>query len=228
MVNKYVSVIGLGVKFEQEILKGIFIDIKKGEFVSIVGKSGIGKTTFLNALAGLISFEGKIKKPLKISMVFQNYSLFPWMTVEQNISFGLENKDEKTIKEIIEIIGLKGKENNYPNKLSGGQQQRVAIGRSLATKPDLLLMDEPFANLDSFTRLKMQEWINDTLQKHKITTILVTHDIEEAILLSDRVLMMKNKTIEQEYTIPFTRPRNTEIRYLNSFQELKKTIHATY
>ena len=130
------------------------------------------------------------------------------MTAEQNISFGLEKNHCGKVSEIIEMVGLKGKEKNYPNQLSGGQQQRVAIGRALIGKPELLLMDEPFASLDSYTRLSMQQWLNSIVQKNKTTTILVTHDIEEAILLSDRILALKNKTIEQEFIIPFTRPRN--------------------
>ncbi|MBU0635750.1 ABC transporter ATP-binding protein [Candidatus Micrarchaeota archaeon] len=228
MANTYLSIKGLRIKYSETVLHNVFLDMKKGEFIAIVGKSGVGKTSLLNVLAELIRFEGTIKKPNKIGFVFQNNSLFPWMTVEENISFGLDKKNSKSIQQIIDIAGLKGKEKQYPHKLSGGQQQRVSIGRSLATKPDLLLLDEPFASLDGYTRLAMQEWINDTLDKHKITTILVTHDIDEAILLSDKILVMKNKSLENEFMVPFTRPRSTEIRYLSQFQELKKLIHNTY
>jgi ABC-type nitrate/sulfonate/bicarbonate transport system ATPase subunit len=228
MVNNYVCLKGLSIKYSEEILKNVFLDIKKGEFVSIVGKSGVGKTSLLNAIAELVDFEGSVKKPGKIGYVFQEHSLFPWMTVEENISFGLDGKDNGSVQKIIEIIGLKGKEKDYPHRLSGGQQQRVSIGRALASKPDLLLLDEPFGSLDSYTRSAMQGWINNTLSKNRITTILVTHEIEEAILLGDRVLIMKNKNLENEFAIPFMRPRSTEIRYLKQFQELKKTIHNAY
>ena len=228
MSNKYVSASALSVNYEDEILKDVFLDVKKGEFVSIVGKSGIGKTTLLNAFAELIDFNGKINKPDKVSYVFQNNSLFPWMNVKENLAFVLDNKDEKTINKIIEVIGLKGKEKHFPHQLSGGQQQRVSIGRALAYKPDLILLDEPFASLDSYTRLSMQEWINKTLYKNKTTTILVTHDIDEAILLSDRILVLKNKNIEHEFIVPFNKPRDTEIRYSSQFQELKKEIHSKY
>ena len=228
MANPYVCAKALGVKFDSDILRNLFFDVKKGEFVSIVGKSGVGKSTLLNALAGLVDFEGFVKKPEKVSFVFQDNSLFPWMNVEDNIAFALDKKDSKIIEKIIEVTGLNGKENNFPHELSGGQQQRVSIGRALAFNPDLLLLDEPFASLDSFTRSSMQDWINATLFKNKTTTILVTHDIDEAILLSDRILVLKNQRLENEFVVPFNKPRNSEIRYTNQFQELKKEIYGKY
>lgn len=224
MTNSHVSLKGLQVNYKEEILKDIFLEIRKGEFVSIVGVSGNGKTTLLNAIAGLKSFNGTIRKPTKIGFVFQHDSLFPWMTVIENIAFGNENLSKQEISKIVSSIGLKGKEEFFPKQLSGGQQQRVAIARALAYKPELLLLDEPFSNLDSFTKLQMQKWLHDLLQKNKTTVILVTHDAEEAILLSDRIFALKNKTIEQEFTIPFGRPRATEIRFNDEFQKLKRKI----
>ena len=211
VTRSHVSVKGLGVKLGQQIIEGIFMEMKKGEFASIVGKSGTGKTTFLNALSGLVKSEGQIRKPEKMALVFQNYSLFPWMSVGENIGFGLEKHDGKKIGEIISKIGLEGKENHYPYQLSGGQQQRVAIARALASEPELLLLDEPFASLDSYTRLKMQEWLNEMTNENNATTILVTHDVDEAILLSDRVLVLKDKTVKGVFTVPFTRPRESGI-----------------
>ncbi|MCR4369045.1 MAG: ABC transporter ATP-binding protein [archaeon] len=228
MTMEHVSVKGLSVKYGKPILKNIFLKARKGEFVSIVGKSGEGKTTLLNALAGLVDFDGEIRKPKRTAFVFQNNALFPWMNAQENIAFGMGKYSEAEAIEIMQKIGLSGKETSYPHQLSGGQQQRIAIGRAMASKPNLLLLDEPFAGLDSYTRLEMQEWINTIMQKNNITTLLVTHDIDEAILLSERVLLMKNKRIENEFNVPFTRPRNPEIRYTQQFQQLKKEIHASY
>ena len=223
MVNEFISIKALSVKFTKIVLQKIFLNVRKHEFISIVGKSGVGKTTFLNSIAGLVSYGGEIRCPPEIGMVFQGHSLLPWMNVEQNISLGLE-KGGCEIQKIIQAIGLEGKEKNYPYELSGGQKQRVAIGRALAIKPQLLLLDEPFANLDTFTKIVMEEWVNKLLNENKITTILVTHDIDEAILLADRCLVMKNKQFEQEFFIPFPKPRNPNIRYSKEFQQLKKEI----
>ena len=178
----------------------------------------------LNALAGLVKFEGRIRKPEKTTMVFQNYSLFPWMNAEENIAFGLEKKDNAKIAELIEKTGLVGREQYLPKQLSGGQQQRVAIARALASNPDLILLDEPFASLDSYTRMQMQGWLKDIISGNGTTIILVTHDVDEAILLSDRVLLLRDKTLHQEFAVPFTKPRDNEIRYKPMFQRLKKEI----
>jgi sulfonate transport system ATP-binding protein len=227
MGNKLVSVKGLEVKYKEDVLKGIFFEIGKGEFVSIIGKSGIGKTTLLNAIAGLTPHAGEIHAPPKIAFVFQHDSLFPWMTVRENILFGNEKLTIEEMESVLVSIGLQGKEDAYPSQLSGGQQQRVAIARALSAKPDLLLLDEPFSSLDTFTKLQLQEWLQGLLQKNKTTTLLVTHDVEEAILLSDRVMALKNKTLEHEFTIPMLRPRNNNLRYEESFQQLKKKIIET-
>ena len=224
IMREYVSINGLSVKMREHILKDVFLNVRKGEFVSIVGKSGAGKTTLLNALAGLVKFEGRIRKPEKTTMVFQNYSLFPWMNAEENIAFGLEKQDNEKIAELIEKTGLAGKEQYLPKQLSGGQQQRVAIARALASNPDLILLDEPFASLDSYTRMQMQGWLKDIISGNGTTIILVTHDVDEAILLSDRVLLLRDKTLHQEFAVPFTKPRDNEIRYKPMFQRLKKEI----
>ncbi|MFA6419882.1 MAG: ABC transporter ATP-binding protein [archaeon] len=224
MVNEFVSIKNLSVKFNEIVLEKIFLSIKKGEFVSIVGKSGAGKTTLLNSIGGLVKYSGEIRCPARIGMVFQDHSLLPWLNVEQNIALGLEKTDFTAIRKIVEAIGLTGKEKSYPFELSGGQKQRAAIGRALAIKPQLLLLDEPFANLDTFTKIMMQEWINKLLSKSQITTILVTHDIEEAILLSDRCFVIKNNQFEEEFSIPFLKPRNPSVRYSKEFQQLKQKI----
>ncbi|HPG41123.1 MAG TPA: ABC transporter ATP-binding protein [bacterium] len=209
-------------------LEDIEFKCQKGEFVVIVGKSGVGKSSFLNALAYFIEYHGKIIRPQHIGYVFQNYSLFPWMTVSQNIGYGLENINKKNkqerINDMLHKIDMVEYKNRYPSQLSGGQIQRVALARALAPDPDLLLMDEPYASLDYHTRDKMQEWLLSVWQNSRKTIIFVTHYIDEAIFLADRILVLKNKAFIHEEIVPFNRPRNNEIRYLKEFITLKHTI----
>ncbi len=228
MSRYHISISDLCVRYSEPVLEKVFLQLRKGEIVSIVGKSGCGKTTLLHALAGLVPFEGEIHKPKQTTLIFQQHTLFPWMNVEQNIAFATNEKEIGSIQKTISMIGLDGKETAYPHQLSGGQCQRVAIGRSLAAKPEALLLDEPFASLDYYTRLQMQHWINELLEKNQITALLVTHDVDEAILLSDRILIMKNKTLENEFVVPFNRPRNEDVRYSKDFQELKRKIISQY
>lgn len=228
MSNEHVNIKGLSVRFDEPVLDGVFLKIKKGEFVSLVGKSGVGKSTLLNAIAGFVPFKGDIKKPERIGFVFQQHALFPWMTVKENILFGMQNPEEKHALDTIQLIGLNGKENAFPTQLSGGQQQRVALGRALALQPHLLLLDEPFASLDAFTRTQMQDWVKGVLDNVQTTAVLATHDIDEALLLSDRILVIKNGAIETEFAVPFEKPRENEIRFSSEFQELKKKILASY
>lgn len=210
-----------------EVLKGVNLNIKEGEFVAILGKSGCGKTTLINAIAGFLNYEGKITKPKRIGVVFQNYAVFPWLKVKENISFGLEDKNkvkEDVIKHYLNMIDLKDKSNAYPFELSGGQIQRVALARTLATNPELILMDEPYGALDIYTREKMQKWLLDIWTKERKTILFATHSIEEAIFLADRVLIIGNHKIEKEFKINFKRPRNEDIKFSNEFLELKKRI----
>jgi len=216
----------LGVSYgEHLVLENASLEVKKGEFLAIVGKSGTGKTTLLNAIAGFVNYSGSIWAPRKIGFLFQTYSLFPWLSVKGNISVGASSKNKKKhFARIIKTIGLAGKENAYPSQLSGGQQQRVAFARALATEPELLLLDEPFGSLDYYTKISMQEWLNSILALEKTTVILVTHDIDEAIFLSDRIIVTKNRSFTEEINVPFKRPRNQEIKYSKEFQILKKEI----
>ncbi|MFH0860685.1 MAG: ABC transporter ATP-binding protein [Candidatus Altiarchaeota archaeon] len=204
------------------VLEDLNLKVKEGEFVSIIGESGCGKTTLLNAIAGFIGYRGTVKRPERIGVVFQNHAVFPWLTVKDNIAFGL--KDGKTAEHYLKTIGLEDKASHYPHQLSGGQVQRVALARTMAADPDLILMDEPYGALDVYTREKMQQWLLGVWERERKTILFVTHSIEEAAFLSDRILLMKNKKICGEYPIGHERPRSKELRFTKDFIELKKNI----
>ncbi|ELR97317.1 nitrate ABC transporter ATP-binding protein [Gloeocapsa sp. PCC 73106] len=190
-------------------LKGINLEIKKGEFISLIGHSGCGKSTLLNMIAGLdlptegiVTLEGKkVKEPGPERMViFQNYSLLPWLTVRQNIALAVEEvmkgfptkEREQIIEEHVDLVGLRHAVDKLPGQLSGGMKQRVAIARALAIRPKLLLLDEPFGALDALTRGNLQEQLMSICDRYQITGVMVTHDVDEAVLLSDRIVMLTN------------------------------------
>jgi iron(III) transport system ATP-binding protein len=196
-------------------LKDISLDVNEGEFVCFLGPSGCGKTTFLRAIAGLdiqtagtIEQAGKDISPLPpaerdFGIVFQSYALFPNLTVLRNVAYGLENakksKSEinKRVEELLELVGLPDQGDKYPAQLSGGQQQRIALARALATSPGLLLLDEPLSALDAKVRTHLRHEIKDLQDKLGITTVMVTHDQEEALTMADRIVVMDHGTIEQ-------------------------------
>ena len=207
------------------IISSWSFSLPTGGFVSIIGKSGVGKTTLLHALAGFLEFEGTICRPDRLAMLFQAHALFPWMTVEENIAVGFKGSAKERcekIQALLRLIGLESRSRDYPSRLSGGQQQRVALARALAMEPELLLLDEPFANLDYYTRLEIIDWLDEHLPKNRTTTILVTHDLDEALFLSDRIIVMQNPVSFREHEIRFERPRDRSIRYSTAFQSLKK------
>lgn len=205
-----IEVKNLSITFEENqtemtALKDVSLEIKKGEFICLLGPSGCGKSTLLNAMAGflkptegMVKIDDKIVEKPSISYVtiFQNYGLLPWRTVEKNIALGLETKkipkqeQKEIVKKYIDLVGLKGSEKKRPRQLSGGMQQRVAIARALAVDPEILFMDEPFGALDAITRMKLQDDILDICHTTNKTIVFVTHDIEEAIFLADRVVIM--------------------------------------
>jgi NitT/TauT family transport system ATP-binding protein len=205
-------------------LKSVNFDVNDQEFLCIVGPSGCGKTTLLKLIAGLIKpTSGQIvfsSEPLngqpRTAMVFQDQALFPWMTVLDNVAFGLEmqgiGRQERRAQayDLLDKVGLDGFYHNYPHELSGGMRQRVAILRAFLANPLILLMDEPFGALDSQTRLVMQEELLRIWKDHRKTIIYVTHDIEEAILMGDRILVMSGRptSIRQEIIVPLDRPRH--------------------
>lgn len=188
-----------------DALVDINLNIKQGEYLSIIGSSGCGKSTLLKIIAGLeTEYEGSakfngtdiIKPSRERGVIFQDHRLLPWMTVAENIRFSLpdnEKDKEQLIKENIELVGLKGFENVYPKQLSGGMAQRGSIARALANRPKILLLDEPFGALDAITKINMQEEILKIWEREKITMIIVTHDIDEAIYLGNRAVVMSSR-----------------------------------
>lgn len=227
-------------KEEVSILENINLDIKQGEFISIIGSSGCGKSTLLRIIAGLDNdYEGTVvmdgesilKPSLKRGVVFQEHRLFPWLTVSDNISFGLKNKssEEKQdiVKQHLELVGLKGFENAYPSQLSGGMSQRVSIARALANDPEVLLMDEPFGALDALTRIQMQEECLKIWKTKKLTIIFITHDIDEAIYLGDKVVIMSQRPGKIKKVIPIEIGRPRE-RDSYDFSEIRKPIYKEF
>jgi len=206
-------------------VQDLSLAVRDNEFVSLVGPSGCGKSTLLMMAAGLesisagdILFDGSsVTGPgADRGMVFQGYTLFPWLSVEENIRFALKksglgrSEQDTVVREHIQLVGLTGFERAYPNQLSGGMRQRVAIARALVYKPQMLLMDEPFGALDAQTRLQMQELLLQVWQAHRTTVLFVTHDVEEALLLSDRIYVMTARPgrIKTEIIVDLPRPRN--------------------
>ena len=227
--NHLISIQNLTVGYNnQSVLENLCLNIDQGEFIAIVGKSGTGKTTLLNSIAGFIKHSGKIEMPKSIGFCFQNNSLFYWLTVKENIVFGLDeyNDIEKKaiVNDILNKIDLVEFQDKYPTELSGGQQQRVAFGRALANKPKILLLDEPFSSLDIYTRDQMMVWVLNIISKMDITIIMVTHYLDEALVLADRIIILKNKNILTEVKVTFDKPRSQKIRYTEFFQKTKQDL----
>jgi len=176
------------------VLNGVDLDIAPGEFVALLGPSGCGKSTLLRALAGLdheVLGSGVIKVPDRVSVVFQDSRLLPWDTVLGNVTLGVREHDaDARARKALAEVGLAGREKAWPHQLSGGEQQRVALARSLVREPQLLLADEPFGALDALTRIKMHGLLQDLVAAHRPAVLLVTHDVDEAIALSDRIVVL--------------------------------------
>ncbi|HSL26486.1 MAG TPA: ABC transporter ATP-binding protein, partial [Acidimicrobiia bacterium] len=221
------------------------LSIDKGEFVVLVGPSGCGKTTYINAVAGLVKpWEGSIHvngRPVTgpgpdRGMVFQDYALMPWRTVEKNVRLPFElqdnmglSEDEMTarISRYLELVDLKGFENSYPYELSGGMRQRVGIARALVSEPDILLADEPFAAIDAMTREAMQGELERIVAETGQTVVFITHSIDEAIALGDRVVVISYRPgqIKEIVTVDLPRPRfEADVKALPEFTELREHI----
>jgi sulfonate transport system ATP-binding protein len=210
----------------REVLKKINLDIAPHEFVAIVGKSGCGKSTLLRLIAGLekstdgvILINGKKLNGLNTDarIMFQDGRLLPWKKVLDNVGVGLTGGWRKTALEALSNVGLGDRGTDWPSKLSGGQKQRVALARALVHQPELLLLDEPLGALDALTRIEMQELIEEIWKEKKITSILVTHDVEEAVALADRVLVIENGDIILNKTINLTRPRQRTTQAFSNY-----------
>ncbi len=222
------------------VLQDIALTVSEEEFVALVGPSGCGKSTLLNITAGLLQpTSGSVKftevaagyEP-RLSIVFQETGLFPWRNVHDNIAFGLEAagmppaQREERIKHYIELVGLKGFEKSFPHQLSGGMRQRVGIARALAIEPDLLLMDEPFSALDAQTRTIMQEELVTLWEKTRLTTLYVTHNIQEAVMLADRVVLLSRRPgrISKILSIAIPRAERAEPRHAEEIAEFIRII----
>jgi len=224
---------------ELEVLRDIDLSINAGEFLCILGHSGCGKSTLLKCIAGLetdydgeILIDGKETKypTLDKGILFQDHRLFPWFNVVDNIGFALldktPNKKEK-VQELIELVGLNGFEKAYPRQLSGGMAQRVAIARALINKPKILLLDEPLGALDALTRIKMQKEILKLWETEKTTTVLVTHDIDEAVFLGQRIVILSKRpgTIRKITSVDIDYPRN---RTGKEFMKIRDSVYKEF
>lgn len=224
------------------VLDGINLSVGADEYISLIGHSGCGKSTLLKIVAGLeratsglVTLEGKeIRKPgAERMMVFQHYSLLPWLTVEENIRLAVDEVYKKTsarekkqiVNEHLAMVNLTKAARQYPDEISGGMKQRVGIARALAIRPKMLLMDEPFGALDALTRGKLQRQVLQICEQHRLAVMMITHDVDEAILMSDRIILMKNgpnANIGEILEVPFAHPRDPhELRESKEYYELR-------
>ena len=244
VVKEYV-----GNKGKTIALNGVSLDIKENEFICVVGPSGCGKSTLLNIIAGLLEptsgavyLDGKKIEGTGVErgVVFQGYALFPWRTVLKNVMFGLEMKRmpkdqaEKIAKKYIKAVGLEGFEHAYPKELSGGMRQRVAIARAYAADPEGLLLDEPFGALDAQTRVQLQSELLNTWEHEKKTCFFITHDVDEAIILAQRVIIMSarpgriKKIVDIDIPYPRTQATKTDPRFLELKTEIWNEVYQEF
>lgn len=244
VVKEYV-----GNKGKTIALNGVSLDIKENEFICVVGPSGCGKSTLLNIIAGLLEptsgavyLDGKKIEGTGVErgVVFQGYALFPWRTVLKNVMFGLEMKRmpkdqaEKIAKKYIKAVGLEGFEHAYPKELSGGMRQRVAIARAYAADPEVLLLDEPFGALDAQTRVQLQSELLNTWEHEKKTCFFITHDVDEAIILAQRVIIMSarpgriKKIVDIDIPYPRTQATKTDPRFLELKTEIWNEVYQEF
>ncbi|NLY17756.1 MAG: ABC transporter ATP-binding protein [Clostridiaceae bacterium] len=223
------------------VLKEVYLSAGKGSFISVIGPSGCGKSTLFRTIAGLEKeFSGTVmvneqdirSNPPRLAYMFQKDLLLPWRTVIKNIVLPLElsgklkEADIKNLEVLINEFGLAGFENAYPHELSGGMRQRAALLRTWLMDGDIILLDEPFGALDALTRINMQDWLIKVWENHRKTVLFITHDIEEAVYLSDRIFVMSKRpgTIIDNVAIEFERPRNRNMLYTEVFLEYKKRL----
>jgi NitT/TauT family transport system ATP-binding protein len=222
-------------------LSNIDFEVRDNEFITVIGPSGCGKTTLLRIIAGLIPYDqGEVTidgRPVtgpgpECAMVFQNFALMPWADIVTNVSFGLEIRGtpkeqcRATAKELIKLVGLEGFEQRLPKELSGGMQQRVGLARALAVNPQILLMDEPFGSLDEQTRRLLQEGLLSLWERERKTVVFITHSMDEAVMLGDRVMLMTPRPgrVKEMIDIPLHRPRSREVEKSSTFLEVKEYL----
>ncbi len=239
-----ISVRGLTKRYKDlTVFTGINFDIASREIVAIVGPSGCGKTTLLRCIDGLLPAEGEVTidgrritgPPPGVAMVFQHFGLFPWKTVYDNVAYGLRMAGASAaeiaarVPAFITLVGLAGFEHAYPYQMSGGMQQRCGLARALAIEPSVLLMDEPFAAVDAQTREILQFELLRIWERRPVTMVFVTHSIEEAVLMGDRVVVLKGRpaNIYQDIAIDLPRPRSRETLGLPRFAELRERVWST-
>lgn len=243
----HIQINNLSISFESnnngavEAVKNVSMEVFPGEFVAIIGPSGCGKSTLLNVVAGFIApTEGEVlmdasvvtKPGVDRGMVFQQFSLFPWKTVRKNVEFGMKmlgvpaSQRKTAARKLLGLTGLSSFENHYPDQLSGGMKQRVGIVRALATNPRVLLMDEPFGALDAQTRAVMQQILTNMWQRFRHSVLFITHDIDEAIFLADRIYVMTSRpgTFKAVLDVALERPRVPEMETSETFLELRRTL----
>jgi sulfonate transport system ATP-binding protein len=205
------------------VLDGIDLDIGRGEFVALIGRSGSGKTTLLRTLAALdhdVDGSGRVEVPDKISVVFQDSRLLPWSRVLDNVLLGYRGPDARQRgSDALAEVGLAGRGRAWPNELSGGEAQRAALARSLVWDPELLLLDEPFGALDALTRTKMHGLLRELCRQHTPAVLLITHDVDEAITLADRVLVLENGQLSTDLRIDIPHPRSYRDGRLAEYRE---------
>ena len=230
-------------------LNGVSLDIKENEFICVVGPSGCGKSTLLNIIAGLleptsgtVSLDGKVIEGTGVErgVVFQQYALLPWRTVLKNVMFPLEMKKvpkaeaEAIARKYIKSVGLEGFEKSFPKELSGGMKQRVAIARAYAANPEVLLLDEPFGALDAQTRVQLQSELLETWEKEKKTCFFITHDVDEAVILAQRVIIMSarpgriKKIVDIDIPYPRTQATKTDPRFLELKSEIWNQVYQEF
>ncbi|MEU3839173.1 ABC transporter ATP-binding protein [Streptomyces sp. NPDC028635] len=205
------------------VLDGVDLDLPAGQFTALLGHSGSGKSTLLRAIAGLdhgVSGSGQLSAPERVSVVFQDSRLLPWRRVLDNVLLGLDGRDAAARgRAALAEVGLTHRERAWPGELSGGEAQRAALARSLVREPELLLADEPFGALDALTRIRMHALLRDLWQRHRPSVLLVTHDVDEAVVLADRVLVLDQGRIGLDLTIDHPHPRSYREPVLGEYRE---------
>ncbi|MFJ3650867.1 MULTISPECIES: ABC transporter ATP-binding protein [Streptomyces] len=208
---------------DRTILDGIDLELPAGQFTALLGHSGSGKSTLLRAVAGLdhgVSGSGQVAAPRQVSVVFQDSRLLPWRRVLDNVLLGLDGKDAvRRGRAALAEVGLEGRERAWPGELSGGEAQRAALARALVREPELLLADEPFGALDALTRIRMHHLLRELWERHRPSVLLVTHDVDEAIVLADRVLVLERGRIGLDLTIDRPHPRSYREPVLGEYRE---------